>query len=1460
MFEKDKQNFKRLHFKKKFMKKTILFLFTIILTSGISKSQEWMNAISGSNDANFYVIQKDFNSFWDGKEIQRSQGWKQFKRWEEFMSPRVFPDGNLPNPMATFYALKRNNTFRNNQNYGNWLSLGPNTPVTHGIGRINFITFHPNDTNIIYVGAPSGGLWKSTNAGLNWTTNTDNLPVIGFTDLVINPINPNTMYLASSDGDAGDTYSIGVLKSTNGGKTWEKSGLDWEVSYARRISKLLMHPDDTNTLIAATSNGIYKTTNGGNTWDKEKSGNFRDIEFKPGNPKTIYAGTYGYSSAEFYVSNDGGDNFTEIISGLPGDSSNRYAIAVTPADTDLVYILASRGSNPGRHGFNGFYKSTDAGQNFTMMSSSPNILGWAVNGDDDGGQGFYDLDVIASKTNKDIVYTGGVNIYKSYDGGATWELNAHWWGGGGKPYVHADIHALEFVPGSETLFVGSDGGPFKTSDNGKSYVDLSNTLVISQIYRLGLSKNDPNKYVIGLQDCGTKLKKNTWGNIIGGDGMECLIDPANDDIIYGSLYYGNIRRSTNGGDDFTEVGGKDINGIDESGGWITPFVLSPKNNQTIYAGYKNIWRTNNRGDLWFKISDFNDVNEVEVVAVSEKDTATIYTVIRQKSNNRTAIMKTSNSGDVWTDVTGSLPVSSATITDLKVYPKNPDIVWVSFSGYSTGNKVYITKDGGQTWTNISGSLPNIPANCLVFQNNSYFGIYVGMDVGVYYIDSTMTDWVSFNNQLPNVIVNEMEIFYNPTDTTKHKLRAATYGRGLWESELYFPPTIAPVADFSTETTTVCEGFAVQFTNSSSYATGFEWTFEGGEPSKSTDREPVVYFKNAGQFDVKLKVTNDFGVDSVIKTDYITVDGSLPCVYVMPNDISGIIYKSCKGKLYDPGGYENYPNNTDVYVTISPFEATGLILTFDSFSFENNFDFLYIYEGNSIGGNLIGKYTGNSLPNDGMLIIPSGSVTIRMSSDEFSNARGFVMNWECITVNDPPFASFSVDKMTSCNGMVTFTDQSFNNPTEYDWSFGDGETSDKQNPVHYYSKNGKYNVRLIVSNNNGSDTFEITGIEVNTPEMPNVRNGSSCGTGSVTLKAVGSRIKWFDAETGGNQVGEGLTYFTNSLSSTTSFYAQSFDDGAVQEVGANFTGTGNGTYSNNEHYLTFDVLEDMIFESFDIYASGTRQRRFLIKDENSNIVLDTLLLTPNGLSTINIMKYMPSGNNYTISASNANLFYLNQGVKFPYQINNLVNIKSGSDGDNKYHYFFDWKVKKIDECYSKRKEVIAYILNSAPTADFDYIDSSLTYHFNNLSTDAANWAWRFGDGDSNIYDKNPVHNYMQTGEYIVTLEVYNDCGDDQVSKTINVVNSISEAPEDFIKIYPNPNSGRLVVTVPNELFNIRVIDVNGQVIYQDLNIQLSKPKNGADNRLVINLGKQASGVYFLQLTTEKYLVSKKFFIK
>lgn len=953
----------------------ILFsVIIVILVQGNLTAQNWGLDIK-TDSLNFFQIRDAYNNQWKDKDLKTTKGWKQFKRWEWFWEPRVDAQGNFP-PAGK--NLDEFNKFLRQNRSGvrlpsNWVSLGPTVSAGGyaGHGRINAIGFHPSNSQIIYAGASGGGLWKTTNGGSTWSTNTDNLASLGISAIVVDPVNPNIVYIATGDCDGGDNYSVGVLKSTDGGTTFNTTGLNWSVFPNRLIRGMVMDPNDNNTLVATTSDGIYRTTDAGATWTQEQTGSFYDVEARPDATTDYY---YASTANSIFRSVDKGDTWTSVqtING-----SNRIALAVTAADNTVVYALSSKSSN---NGFNGLFRSANSGGSYTSMSTTPNLLGWNANGGDTGGQGWYDLALAADPANASIVYVGGVNTWKSTNGGANWSLKTHWSGASGVQTVHADKHVLTFQ--GSNLWEGNDGGLYVSSNGGNNWTNKTDGITHSLQYRIGVSQSD-DKVITGLQDNGTKLLNgSTWNDVLGGDGMDCTIHQNTSKVMFGEFYNGSIYRSMNGGSSFGSIN-EHITGS-PTGAWVTPYLLDPSNNNTMYIGFGDVYRSLNRGDTWSKISTLG-IGNLTHLAVAPSNPQVI------SAGNGSNIRLTTNGGTSWSTITP--PATSVSM--IAFDPADANIMYLTAQNYSAGQKVYKSTNAGASWTNISSNLPNIPANCISAVRGFTDALYVGMDVGIYRYDTGTGNWVLFNQNLPNVEITELEVDY-----PENKLYAATYGRSLWVSDLHESLIVCQVPRNLTITSLTNDDITVTWDSPAVLpALGYEYALVQGYNA------PV-----SGTLTTSLTATMTAGSPGSVYFVYVRSKCSA-------SDFSGWVsvgpfYASpaCGGTAYDSGGSgANYRNGEDNRWTIcGPSDCYKVKLTFTAFNVESAWDALYIHDGNDITAPLLssgngstqagfpaGGYYGTAIPGPFTSTHTSGCLTMRFLSDESLNLSGWAANVSCI---------------------------------------------------------------------------------------------------------------------------------------------------------------------------------------------------------------------------------------------------------------------------------------------------------------------------------------------------------------------------------------------------------------------------------------------------------------------------------
>lgn len=828
----------------------------------------WFDLMQKDNP-NYFEVKRAYDLYFEEHQKVKGSMWKVFERWAWQYKGAYEEDGTIvPDKIIQSYQrYKKEDKLRGpSTNAGNWTEMGPFVyPVNvsgqeTGTGRVNALAFHPTNADIFWVGAPSGGLWETTDGGDTYTSNTDQMPTLGVSSILIDPgfgsIN-SIMYIGTGDRDAGSAPGLGVYKSTDGGNTWILSNTGMG---NRTVGEMLFYPGSTTTILAATSNGIYKSTDSGATWSlKSNTSHYKDIAFHPTNPNYVYA----TASGSFYRSTDGGETWALISSGLVNNS--RMVIGVSAAEPNSVFCLLTGGSQK----FQGIFKSTDSGLNFTRITpaSHPNILGY--NDGDDNSQAGYDLCMLINPTNANQILVGSVCIHRSDNGGLSFTKKAHW-----SNQVHADQHVVGLNPLNNRIYEGHDGGLHYSDDYFNTWTNISGGLRIGQSYRIGQAAYDKNLVINGYQDNGTSIvDDDVFYTVAGGDGMESAFDYADPNYVY-TTYISTIKRSSAGGfGSWSSIASKDINGINEEGAWVTPYSLHVTDPNTMFFGYKNIWRTNNvrsNPPTWTKISDnLAGTNSINFL-YTDQSLADVNIFYAAREDNKLFRSDNVNFGvPVWIDLSSKLPNGSGNIDDVMCHPTDPEIVYILQS-----EKIYKSGDRGNSWTNITGSLPSgTDLNCMAFDKFSNEGIYVGTKTGVFFKNATLPDWIAFDGDLPVVDVREMEIYYGGTES---RLRAGTYGRGLWETPLYDDGNQAPVANFKAEKTTldVTETISLEDLSSNSPTT-WAWTITPGtfsyeNSTNANSQIPDIKFSATGIYTVSLTAGNINGSSTKTINSYIQV--------------------------------------------------------------------------------------------------------------------------------------------------------------------------------------------------------------------------------------------------------------------------------------------------------------------------------------------------------------------------------------------------------------------------------------------------------------------------------------------------------------------------------------------------------------------------------------------------------------
>ncbi len=826
------------------MKKILQLLLLLVLTT-TGFAQQFVFDLMQRNDLTVQELETISKHYFDTAGTGRNTGYKHFQRWLYERRFHSDENGRLIYPQTEWsrYEASRQSLVANRTAAGNWTELGPSGWIrtsswNPGTGRIAAVAMHPSNENIIYIGSPGGGLWKTTNGGTSWQPLTDNNSVWMYIfSLAIDPVNQNVVYAGT--GNNGNV----VIKSTDGGATWAPTGAGPGGSMIRKI---LIHPTSTNIVFACASNGIWRSTNAGASWTQVHSTYKEDIEFKPDDLNIMYA-----TGNDVARSTDNGVTWTVLNAAQGITNTGRTLVAVSPANPNYVYICQASGSLFGR-----IYKSTDAGVSFTTTvtgsaASGTNYFGYEANGTGTSGQATHDMALAVSPTNADDVSIAGIICWRSVNGGTSFSATTEWFLPNSTGYNHADVHGLFWV--NSTLYSISDGGLFKSFDNGDNWIDISTGLGIRQFYRIANSQTNANVITGGAQDNGsaTRQASGSWVDWLGADGMEGLVSPTDHLRLWGTTQNGGLYRSTNGGNSYSNLPNP------SNGDWVTPLAIHPTDQNIVFGGWTGVYKSINGGSSWTNIASGTISSLVTDLAVSPSNPDYIY------ASRGTTLWVTTDGGTTWNTRT-----APASINDIAISPLDPTKIWIACN--STTNRVLVSTNAGASFTNISANLPGIVARAVVVDDNATAGIYVGMNIGVYYKTETDGNWSDYSDNLPLVAINELEI-----QKAAGKLRVATYGRGVWESPVAVGCTGAPVASFSANTTGICTGQSVNFTNSSTNCQStYAWTFPGGSPASSTATNPVVTYNTAGAYSVTLTVTTPGGSDTRTLTNYITVNNNL----------------------------------------------------------------------------------------------------------------------------------------------------------------------------------------------------------------------------------------------------------------------------------------------------------------------------------------------------------------------------------------------------------------------------------------------------------------------------------------------------------------------------------------------------------------------------------------------------------
>jgi photosystem II stability/assembly factor-like uncharacterized protein len=699
-------------------------------------------------------------------------------------------------------------------------------------GRIADIAIDPKNENVWYVAVGSGGVWKTENAGTTWVPLTDNMPFYSTGCITIDPHNNSSIWLGTGENVGGRHVGIGhgVYHSIDSGKSWKDMGL----KKSEHISKIIVHPEDPNTLWVASQGplwspggerGLFKTTDGGKTWKNTLEINewtgVTDLVIDPTNPDILYAASWqkhrnvaaligGGPGTSLYKSVNGGDSWSKIDKGLPGSNKGKIGLAISPMQPNVLYAAVELDKRAGA-----VYRSENSGGSWSKMSDTVS-----------GGTGpHYYQELVASPHVFDKIYLMNVRVLVSDNGGKTFYTMT-------ERKKHSDNHSLTFKANDPNyMLIGTDGGIYESFDDSASWKFVGN-LPLTQFYKLAVDDAEPFYNIYGgTQDNNTQggpsrtfkrsgISNADWYVVLGGDGHQPATEPGNPDIIYAQSQQGYINRidMTNG----EAVSVRPQEGIDEPYerfNWDSPILVSYHDPKRLYFGTQRVWRSENRGDSWAPISGDLTKDEErlalpimgrtqsfdnawDVYAMSTYNTITSLSESRIDENILYAgtddgiIQYTKDGGDSWSKMTvDNLPdtPSSAFVNDIKADLHDTETAYVLLDNHKFGDyKPYIfkTSNGGKKWISISNGIPDGTLVWRIVQDHVNPNLlFLGTEYGVYISLNQGEKWHKFSNGLPTIPVRDIAVQKREND-----LVLATFGRSFYILDDY-----SALRDLSEET-------------------------------------------------------------------------------------------------------------------------------------------------------------------------------------------------------------------------------------------------------------------------------------------------------------------------------------------------------------------------------------------------------------------------------------------------------------------------------------------------------------------------------------------------------------------------------------------------------------------------------------------------------------------------------------
>lgn len=710
-------------------------------------------------------------------------------------------------------------------------------------GRTRAISIDPTNPAEMLAAGVAGGVFKSTDAGASWAPTDDHLLNLAVCTMVRAPGNPDVVYAGTGEGYGASIFvrGLGIFKSTDGGDTWTQlpsTSTAQAGSAFYYVNKLAVSGNDPDVIWAGTRHGVFRSTDAGASWEIRLSNPWAsgtppftngcqlgclDLAVRTDrNPDVVYAAFGSFGADGLYRSDDGGQTWTEYAT---PSWQGRMTIAIAPTNQDRVYVAMADNGGLTQLGRIADLWRADDGVTFQSVLDfdshlSPWLFSYAsiatgcLTGYPIYSQGWYDQTIAVSPTDPDVLFLGGINLYRSDDAGQTFGLMGYWmtYDPPTPQLVHVDQHTIVPHPDwngttNQTLIVGNDGGIWRTfnalaatsqeecplGDNpgpppAVEWEHFDDGYAVTQFYH-GAVARTADVFIAGAQDNSVQrvtsvATPNAWEELMRGDGGYCAIDPTNELVMYSEIQgFPTIRKSTDGGDTFFSA----TNGITDTNGlFITPFAMAPSDPNVLWTGGTRPWRTKDAAALWKpKGPDFAGAAQISAIGISPVDRRYVYLGF---TNGYVAYTTNGYAGTpVWTVTVADLPVG-AWISDVAVDGLDPAVAYVTFSTFGVDH-VWRTTDGGASWTAIDGiaaaGVPDIPVHSIAIRPGASHQLYAGTELGVFASDDAGATWHPANAGLAHTVVEELA--FRDDDT----LVAFTFGRGVFVASLDPEPTAAP---------------------------------------------------------------------------------------------------------------------------------------------------------------------------------------------------------------------------------------------------------------------------------------------------------------------------------------------------------------------------------------------------------------------------------------------------------------------------------------------------------------------------------------------------------------------------------------------------------------------------------------------------------------------------------------------